>query len=275
MAEQHYRVVIAYKGRDYFGWQYLGDAGEKPTVQFEILKALRKISKYETCQVAGASRTDAGVHALGQVAKLTTPLQIAPDKLQRGMNSLLPRDIRMVACARCAPVFNPNREAISKTYRYYFTIDALCAPLLGDLVAHVPLLPATATATGDAGENRIQRMKAACDVFVGEHDFSSFSVRDVSGKSAIRTVASLELFKTPDAGFGEGVYCFEIKGNGFLKYMVSYIVGSLFEVGRENLDAAAIDAALALPQPGKLSAKAKAKGLHLIEIDYDGLSSQR
>ena len=55
MAEQHYRVVIAYKGRDYFGWQYLGDAGEKPTVQFEILKALRKISKYETCQVAGAS----------------------------------------------------------------------------------------------------------------------------------------------------------------------------------------------------------------------------
>ena len=273
MAEQHYRVVIAYKGRDYFGWQYLGDAGEKPTVQFEILKVLRKISKYETCQVAGASRTDAGVHALGQVAKLTTPLQIAPDKLQRGMNSLLPRDIRMVACARCAPVFNPNREAVSKTYRYYFTIDALCAPLLGDLVAHVPLL--SATATGDAGENRIQRMKAACDVFVGEHDFSSFSVRDVSGKSAIRTVASLELFKTPDAGFGEGVYCFEIKGNGFLKYMVRYIVGSLFEVGRQNIGAAAIQAALAQPQSEKLSAKAKAKGLHLIKIDYERPALQR
>ena len=76
MAEQHYRVVIAYKGSDYFGWQYLGDAGEKPTVQFEILKALRKISKYETCRVAGASRTDAGVHALGQVSpskQVTSP----------------------------------------------------------------------------------------------------------------------------------------------------------------------------------------------------------
>jgi len=271
MAEQHYRVVIAYKGRDYFGWQYLGDAGEKPTVQFEILKALRKISKYETCQVAGASRTDAGVHALGQVAKLTTPLQIAPDKLQTGMNSLLPRDIRMVACARCAPGFNPNREALSKTYRYYFTIDVLCAPLLGDLVAHVPL----ATSNGGVGACGIQSMEAACDVFVGEHNFSSFSVRDVSGRSPIRTVASLELFKTPEAGFGEGVYCFEIKGNGFLKYMVRYIVGSLFEVGRQNIGAAAIQAALAQPQPEKLSAKAKAKGLHLIKIDYERLALQR
>ena len=272
MAEQHYRVVIAYKGRDYFGWQYLGDAGEKPTVQFEILKALRKISKYETCRVAGASRTDAGVHALGQVAKLTTPLQIAPDKLQWGMNSLLPRDIRIIASARCAPDFNPNRQALSKTYRYYFTIDALCAPLLGDLVAHVPL--SSSRQTDGVGEPGIQSMRAACDVFVGEHDFSAFSVRDVSGKSPIRTVASLELFKTPEAGFGSAVYCFEIKGNGFLKYMVRYIVGSLFEVGRKNLDAARIQAALALPQPEKLSAKAKAKGLHLIEIEYEALLLQ-
>ncbi len=265
MAAQHYKIIIAYKGRDYFGWQYLGDAGEKPTIEFEILKVLRKISKYETCQVAGASRTDAGVHALGQVAKLTTPLQIAPDKLQRGMNSLLPRDIRIVECARCAPAFNPNREAVSKTYRYYFTIDVLCAPLLSDLVAHVPM----AKATGDIEETAIQRMKAACDLFVGEHDFSSFSVRDVSGKSPTRTVAKLDLGLAAEAAFGSAVYCFEIKGNGFLKYMVRYIVGSLFEVGRQNIEAAAIQAALARPQPAKLSAKAKAKGLHLIKIEYE------
>ena len=178
MAEQHYRVVIAYKGRDYFGWQYLGDAGEKPTVQFEILKALRKISKYETCQVAGASRTDAGVHALGQVAKLTTPLQIAPDKLQNGMNSLLPRDIRMVACARCAPGFNPNREALSKTYRYYFTIDVLCAPLLGDLVAHVPL--ATSNGGGFKVWKRLVMYSSASTTFQA----SRFAMSVVDRQSA-------------------------------------------------------------------------------------------
>ena len=271
MIAQHYRVVIAYKGRDYFGWQYQGDAGEKPTVQFEVLKALRKISRHMPCQVAGASRTDAGVHALGQVAKLTMPVQIAPDRLQRGLNSLLPSDVRIIECVHCAPEFNPNREALSKTYRYYFTIDVLCAPLLSDLVAHVPL--PVSTAMGDAGECGLQSMKAACDLFLGEHNFSNFSVRDVSGKSQVRTVMALDLFQAAEVGFGSAVYCFEIKGNGFLKYMVRYIVGSLFEVGRQNLDGPAIQAALVVPQPKKLSAKAQARGLHLIKIDYATPSS--
>jgi tRNA pseudouridine38-40 synthase len=263
MDQRHYRVVIAYKGSHYFGWQYLGDGGDKPTVQFEVLQALRKISKYAACVVAGASRTDAGVHALGQVAKLSTALQIDPDKLKLGLNSLLPKDIRILECKTCGVGFNPNKQAMSKTYRYFFTVDHLCAPVLGDLVGHVPLVDASDP------EGPLERMQSAGQLFIGEHDFAGFSVRDTSGKSSIRSILSLELIKAAHSEFGPEVYYFEIKGSGFLKYMVRYIVGSLFEVGRLKIDAAAIEAALIAPNHDKLSPKAKAKGLHLIKIDYE------
>ncbi len=261
MDRKHFRVVISYNGSNYFGWQDLGDASEKPTIQSEILQALRKVSKYAQCVVSGASRTDAGVHALGQVARLSTELQIDPAKLQLGMNSLLPDDIRIRECESCQADFNPNRHCVSKTYRYFFSIEEVSNPVVTNIVAYVPLVQ-TDPQLG------LDRMRAACKLFVGDHDFGNFAVPDGKLKTSVRTVFKLELHKSRGADFGSDIYYVEIEGNGFLKYMVRYILGALFAVGRGEIDSTAIEMALAEPGSKKLSPKAKSGGLHLTRIAY-------
>ncbi len=264
MIRHHYRVVVSYNGSNYFGWQDLGDASEKPTIQSEILQVLRKISKYAECVVSGASRTDAGVHALGQVAKLSTPLEIEPAMLRLGMNSLLPADIRIRECSSCPADFNPNRDSRSKTYRYFFSVDEIGNPLLQHLVAHVPL----ATATAQSMQPGIERMRSACRLFVGEKDFANFAARDESLKTTVRTVLNLELHKSENSDLGGDIYYVEIQGDGFLKYMVRYILGALFALARGDIDAVAIERAIAEPGLAKLSPKAKSAGLQLLSIDY-------
>lgn len=261
----HYRVVVSYSGSNYFGWQDLGDAQNKATVQGAITQALRKICKYADCTVSGASRTDAGVHAQGQVAKLSIPLNIAAEKLQLGLNSLLAEDIRIMQCATCPADFNPNRQSISKKYRYYFSVDRLSSPLLHGIVAHIPSkLEGTQSDTNLDLEN----MRQACKLFVGEHDFYSFASKDKNIKSTVRTITQLEIKKTDVLGLNLEVYYFEIEGNGFLKHMVRYIVGSIFGVGRGGIEDGDIRQALSNRSEKKLSPKAMARGLHLLEITY-------
>lgn len=264
MTFHYYRVTISYKGSNYFGWQDLGDGGVKPTVQFEILKALRQICGFSDCIVSGASRTDGGVHAQGQVAKLSIPLLIDPAKLLLGLNSLLPADIRVRSALSCPQNFNPNKDCVSKKYRYYFSIEKVSVPTLSDIIAHVPILEPR-----DEGALSFQvKMSKACDAFVGEHDFYSFSSRDKNITSTIRRVEKLELLESKLSDFGTTVYYFEIEGGGFLKHMIRYIVAALFEVGMGKIDSRFIEEVLRNPTENKLSPKAKAKGLHLIEINY-------
>ncbi|PCI74177.1 MAG: tRNA pseudouridine(38-40) synthase TruA [SAR86 cluster bacterium] len=265
MEHHHYRVAISYNGCNYFGWQDLGDEQNKATVQGTITQALRKICKYADCIVSGASRTDAGVHAQGQVAKLSIPLKIGPGKLQLGLNSLLSEDIRILQCAHCRADFNPNRQSTSKKYRYYFSIDKTSSPILNGIVAHVPskLEGARSNAQLD-----LESMRQACKLFVGEHDFYSFASRDQNIGSTIRTISHLDMKRTEALGLDVEVYCFEIEGNGFLKHMVRYIVGAIVEVGRHVVDSEDIRQALCNRNEKKFSPKAKARGLHLIGITY-------
>jgi tRNA pseudouridine38-40 synthase len=265
MKHHYYRVVVSYNGSNYFGWQDLGDEEVKATVQGAITQALRKICKFADCIVAGASRTDAGVHAQGQVAKFSIALEITPEKLQLGLNSLLPEDIRIRQCARCQADFNPNRQATSKKYRYYFSTDRVSSPLLHGIVAHVP--SKIEGARSDI-ELDLDRMEQACKLFIGEHDFYSFSSKDKNIKSTVRTISHLQMKRTDAMGLEIGVYYFEIEGNGFLRHMVRYIVGAIFEVGRHAIDYEDIRQALCNRNEKKLSPKAKARGLHLIEISY-------
>ena len=102
----HHRLTISYKGTNYFGWQDQGASEQKPTVQASIQQILNKICKYQGCTISAASRTDAGVHAQGQVVKITIPVEIDSGKLLLGMNSLLPDDIRILQCEPCAAEFN-------------------------------------------------------------------------------------------------------------------------------------------------------------------------
>ena len=265
MKHYYYRVVVSYNGSNYFGWQDQGVEENKATVQGTITQALRKICKYAECNVAGASRTDAGVHAHGQVAKFSIPLEINSEKLQLGLNSLLPDDIRIRQCTNCQADFNPNKQSISKKYRYYFSMDRISSPMLNEIVAHVP--SKTEGAKSNA-ELDLEGIRQVCKIFVGEHDFYSFASRDQNISSTSRTINYLEVKRTDALGLDAKVYYIEIEGSGFLKHMVRYIVGALFEVGRHVIDSEDIREALRNRNEKKLSPKAKARGLHLIEINY-------
>ena len=265
MKNHHYRVVISYNGSNYYGWQDLGDEEEKATVQGTITQALRKICKYADCNVSGASRTDAGVHAQGQVAKLSIQLKITAGKLQLGLNSLLPEDIRIWQCVECPADFNPARKSISKKYRYYFSTDRINSPILHGLIAHVP---SEIEGTESNSKLDLEKMRQVCKLFLGEHDFYSFSSKDKNIESTVRTIYQIEIKSTDAIGLGVDAYYFEIEGNGFLRHMVRYIVSAIFKVGRHVIDSEDIRQALCNRNDQKFSPKAKARGLYLIEITY-------
>jgi len=260
----YHRLVISYKGTGYYGWQDLGASEQKPSIEANIYQVLKKICNYQSCTIATASRTDAGVHAQGQVIKVTIPLAIESEKLLLGMNSLLPDDIRILQCKPCAAEFNPNKDSKSKEYHYYFCTDTIYNPVLNDTVAHI-------TSTNKAsikGVLDIGYMQQACKLFIGEHDFYSFAKRDTNISSTFRTIVSCEILEVQPLPFGNKVYCLKIVGEGFLRYMVRYIAGALFALGRKQLSLSNISEALANHKEEKISSKAKSRGLHLIQISY-------
>lgn len=251
----HYKVKISYRGTCYFGWQSQPNESYE-TVHATIHQVLKKISKYEECNLSGASRTDAGVHASGQVAKISIPKEIDADKLLLGMNSLLPEDIRIVECNRCDVSFNANRDSKTKEYHYYFSISEIENPLLSQIVASV-----------DKSMD-IELMNNASKVFIGEHDFYNFSRRDGKSLSTIRTITECEIIKANFLPLDSEVYYLKIIGTGFLKQMIRYIAGSLFLVGQNKKSVEDLISFLNNKQDKKLGAKAKARGLHLVQINY-------
>jgi tRNA pseudouridine38-40 synthase len=260
----HHRLVISYKGTSYFGWQDLGTSEQRPTVQASIHQILRKICKYQRCTISAASRTDSGVHAQGQVVKITIAIAIESGKLLLGMNSLLPDDIRILQCEPCAAEFNSNKDSKSKEYHYYFCTDPIYNPLLNDIVAHISCNN-KASATGPLD---IKLMQQACKLFVGEHDFYSFAKRDANISSTFRTIFSCEILQAQPSTFGNKIYYLKIVGNGFLSHMVRYIAGALFALGRSQLSLSGISEALINHKEEKISSRARPQGLHLIRICY-------
>ncbi|MFT5658088.1 MAG: tRNA pseudouridine38-40 synthase [Gammaproteobacteria bacterium] len=260
----HHRLVISYKGTSYFGWQDLGRGEQRPTVQASIHQILKKICKYQSCTISAASRTDAGVHAQGQVIKITIALEIESAKLLLGMNSLLPDDIRILQCDPCAAAFNSNKDSKSKEYHYYFCTDPIYNPVLNDIVAHIPTsLQSPATSSLD-----IELMQQACKLFIGEHDFYSFAIRDANINSTVRTIFSCEILQAQPSTFGNKIYYLKVVGDGFLRQMVRYIAGALFALGRNQLSLGGISKALENHEEEKISSRAKSRGLHLIQICY-------
>jgi len=254
----YHRLVVSYKGTHYYGWQDIGEGEQKPTIQAIINQVLQKICKSKDCTIATSSRTDAGVHAQGQVIKVTIPLDIDSKKLLLGMNSLLPDDIRILHCKPSTEAFNPNKDCKSKEYHYYFSTDIIHNPILNETVAHIP------TTSLD-----IARMQEACNLFIGKHDFYSFAKRDTTKNSTFRTIVSCEIVKTQPLAFANEVYCLKIVGEGFLRYMIRYMAGALFALGRNEIMLSDISEALDSHKEEKLSARAKSRGLHLIEVRYN------
>src|SRR5690606_34826970 len=150
-------------------------------VQGTIHQALRKIVKYQACAISGCSRTDAGVHAKGQIGKISIPKEIPARLLQRGLNTALPGDIRILECSVCTPEFIPKVGATSREYHYYFSTGLVASPVMAELIAHIP------------GPLDLPRMREAARLFVGEHDFTNFYRRSSGAATTTRTLFACEL----------------------------------------------------------------------------------
>lgn len=258
----YYRVTIAYKGTHYFGWQAqskdtLYEA--RPTVEGTINNALKKITNYQPCTVSAASRTDGGVHAQGQRAKITLSKNISPEHLQMGLNSMLPIDIRILKCESSTKGYQPTRNSVSKEYHYYFSASLVVNVATADIALHLPIKNLEA-------EN-LALMKAACQLFFGSHDFYNFSSRDKTIVTSVRQVFYCDIHQASFSPLSENIYYLKIIGDGFLKYMVRYLMGALMDLIGKRITLDEIELYLQQHQEQKLSPKAQAKGLHLIHIE--------
>lgn len=241
------RLDIAYVGTAYEGWQH--QPGRR-TVQREIEGALEKVLRGST-SVHGSGRTDAGVHARGQVAHFDTSSTLAPRRMREGANHFLPPDVRILKASDAPMSFDARRSAFSKEYRYRLLVADVMPPHLHPFVTlcRVPL--------------DVSGMNEASRALIGRHDFVAFRSAGASAQTTVRTVSRAEWSKS-----GRELV-FRIEADGFLYKMVRRVVGSLVEVGR---GARTVTDFRELVGAGKASRSAPAmesRGLHLWGVRYD------
>lgn len=243
------KITLAYDGTDFHGWQVQPGL---PTIQGALEEALAAIEG-RPVPVLGSGRTDAGVHALAQVAAFPLENRIPAENLKKAMNRLLPRAIRVLGAEEAAPSFHPRYDARSKSYEYRIFRGEVCPPFERHYVYHHPY------------PLDLDRVLEAAPLFEAEHDFSAFAAsdqRDQEGGSKVRTIFSSRVEIAGDRLF------YRVRGSGFLKHMVRNIVGTLLEAGKGNLAGNDVRDLLAKPGTSKAGPTAPARGLFLIEVEY-------
>ena len=236
------KATIAYDGGDYHGWQVQPDL---PTIQ-GVLEQIASEIEGKPVQIAGSGRTDAGVHALGQVAAFTLANPIPLPNLRRAINRLLPPAIRILSVQEVHAEFHPRFDARAKTYEYRIARDEVCSPFEWPYVHHYPY---------QLDEDCMRQLALA---FEGVHDYGVFAAADDSdaeGKSTVRTIYRSVLERQ------EGHLIYRVRGSGFLKHMVRNLVGTLIEAGKGNI-------ANLSTLPDKSGPTAPAKGLFLVGVEY-------
>lgn len=253
---------VAYDGTGYHGWQVQPNAR---TIEGELNRVLTQLTG-EEIQVTGASRTDAGVHALGNVAVFDTASRIPAEKFSYALNQRLPEDIVVQSSVQVDDDFHPRHCDCQKTYEY-------------DILNRTFPLPAYRnTAYFLYGDLDLDAMGRACWAFLGEHDFASFCAAGAQVQTTVRTIYSLEVLEQPLTGAGRGVQLqqsperlltIRVRGNGFLYNMVRIIAGTLVEVGRGHIRPEEVEGIIAACDRAKAGPTAPARGLRLVEIKYD------
>ena len=240
------RLDICYDGTRYRGWQRL--PGKDDTLQGKLETALSRILE-EPIEISGSGRTDAGVHAKGQVANFHTESNMSAAEILANLRKYLPEDIGIYSCKDVSPRFHARLNAKEKTYRY--RIWNSDAPCVFDR-RYVAVMPE---------QLDLEAMRAAADALVGEHDFSAFCGNPKFKKSTVRYIRSIDIRREG------GEVVLEYTGNGFLHNMVRILTGTLVEVGRGERSADSIPALFG----GKRSDAgflAPAQGLCLMEVYY-------
>jgi tRNA pseudouridine38-40 synthase len=236
------RIHLAYDGTAFHGWQVQPGLA---TIQGAVEAAVSEIEGQKV-RVEASGRTDAGVHALDQVAAFTLANPIPTPNLCRAANRLLPPSIRVLSAEEAPGNFHPRFDAVAKTYEYRIWRAEICPPFEWPFVHHYPY---------PLDEEKMVRLARAC---VGQHDFTAFAASDAGddeGKSKVRTVFSSAVERS-----GERLL-YRVRGSGFLKHMVRNLAGTLIEAGRGNL--ARLDIL-----PETTGPTAPAKGLFLVSVEY-------
>lgn len=242
----NYRVVVHFDGTEYYGWQF--QTPQYRTIQAELIRVLKVIAKKQVL-VTGSSRTDAGVHSSGLTANFHLPVAIQPDSLKRAMNSLLPRDIRIMECELMDKSFNARFGAVSKTYLYRIFTGQVQSPFSLRFALHLPY------------PLDLKAMRRATKHFIGTKDFTSFS-SDEPGKKKIREIDEFTMRVRNEE------IVFTVRGKSFLRYMVRNMVGTLIDVGRGKIRPEDIPAIFAARDRRQAGQTAPAKGLTLARVDY-------
>lgn len=249
MNQYKYKIIIAYDGTHYGGWQVQPNA---VSVQALIQQALTTILR-QTISLSGSGRTDAGVHALGQTAHFTTHFAIDISKIRHSLNSLLPADIRILSINEVPQDFHARYTATSKIYHYRLHLDPTPDPFKRQYAYHVP------------HKVDLKLLQEAASHFVGTHDFTSFANEAHKGsaaKDAVRTLYRLDVVEEP------GGVRLEFEGEGFLYKMVRNIVGTLLDVCAGKIDKDQIPTILKAKDRKAAGKAAPAHGLYLVEVKY-------
>lgn len=241
------RLIVAYDGTNYHGWQIQNNA---VSVEEVLTHALRDLLR-EDVELAGASRTDSGVHALGNVAVFDTKTRIPAEKIAVAVNQRLPEDIRVMRSEQVRESFHPRYEVSRKTYEYRVTNAAIQLPTKR-LYSHFVYIPLD-----------VERMRQAAAYFPGEHDFGGFCSAGSQVKSTVRTIYDVTVTKT-----GEDV-TIRVTGNGFLYNMVRILAGTLIEVGMGRREPETVSQAIEKADRTLAGPTAPAHGLTLVKIEYD------
>jgi tRNA pseudouridine38-40 synthase len=249
----NYRLLLQYDGTDFHGWQIQDGLR---TVQGELARVLTLLDG-RAVVVHGSGRTDAGVHAEGQVASVKLEREISAGKLRNAINGNLARDVRILLVAPAKDDFHARYSAVGKTYIYRLVQGPVRSPFWSRFAHH------------EARALDLDRMRETVASFIGEHDWTAFSAAQTEAESRVRTITRLDIH---DGWDGRG-HCrlieFTVSANGFLRYMVRSIVGTLLAVGREEITADTITRAIREGDRNLVGATAPACGLTLQSVQYE------
>jgi tRNA pseudouridine38-40 synthase len=246
------KVTLSYDGSDFAGWQVQPDL---PTVQGLLASAIGRITN-EKVLPQGSGRTDAGVHALAQVATFVTESSVPTANFVKALNDILPAAVRVTAAEEVPADFHARKSARCKTYRYRIYRRGICPPFLARYVWHYPY-PLNETA-----------MALAASVVQGEHDFTSFAAvdpergRDGEPVSNVREIFSSAWERTGDE------FAYTVSGSGFLHHMVRNLVGTFILVGKGTLPVEDVRRVLEARNRSAGGATAPASGLYLVKVEY-------
>ena len=255
----NFKLTLQYDGTDFHGWQI--QEGLR-TVQGELTAALSLIDDREVV-VHGSGRTDAGVHAEGQVASVQLEREITPEKLRAAINGNIARDVRVLAAEIVPPEFHARYSVREKTYLYRIVNGPVLSPFWLRF-AHQEARPLN-----------LDLMRDCAGAFLGEHDWTAFSAAQSDAETRVRTITSLQVAGHYDPRAAAEMIEIRASSNGFLRYMVRSIAGTLLAVAREEMDQSRIKKALVTGDRTLAGATAPAKGLSLLSVSYDDLVEAR